>query len=387
MPPAQPPQSLRITTAFNGSFTFQLGVDEAGLALLRLRIDDARRHLQGLPLAQLGDELERTVLAGGVFASARIEGGTLNEEAVREVMELTPGDLQGSEPRRVYNLIEAGRLCREVAADPDWQLDMGFIQRLHSVVTDQLPHEYNRPGELRSNPRGMASPVGKVERGGQYQPPQYGGDVSMLLEHLLKWHQQRVEEQVPAMIRAPLLHFYFEVIHPFWLGNGRVGRLLEATLLMQDGLPHAPLLQSRYYLENIDRYFSLFNQGRRQAELRESHPNTDFVEFFLEGLLSSINHLHQRASRLIGNRLFRNELQRRYTEKQINPRQYAIATQVLEAGAPIPLAGLRKAPWYQALYSKLTDKTRQRDLSGLKGQGLIIQDSHNRLVPGSANPR
>lgn len=40
-------------------------------------------------------------------------------------------------------------------------------------------------------------------------------------------------------MRAPLLHLYFELIHPFWDGNGRVGRVLEASVLLAAGYQYA----------------------------------------------------------------------------------------------------------------------------------------------------
>ncbi len=102
----------------------------------------------------------------------------------------------------------------------------------------------------------------------------------------------------------------------------------------------------------------------------------------LEGMLTSINKLHDRVNSLIKGVLFENDIKRRHDEKAINTRQYAIAAQLLEHGAPMPLTALRRAPWYLALYAKLTDKTRQRDLSRLKELGLVIQDDQNRLWPG-----
>ena len=83
---------------------------------------------------------------------------------------------------------------------------------------------------------------------------------------------------------------------------------------------------SRYYLEHIDRYFSLFNVCRKaRAENGK------------------------------------NDLKRRHDAREINARQYAIASQILAAGHPVPLKALRRAPWYLALYSRLSDKTKQRD--------------------------
>ena len=50
--------------------------------------------------------------------------------------------------------------------------------------------------------------------------------------------------RVPALIQAPLVHYY-ELIHPFWDGNGRVGRVLEAALLQ--GRVSVCACLARYY--------------------------------------------------------------------------------------------------------------------------------------------
>ncbi|WP_365303207.1 Fic family protein [uncultured Thiodictyon sp.] len=58
-----------------------------------------------------------------------------------------------------------------------------------------------------------------------------------------------VDLKVPVLIRAPLVHYYYEQIHPFWDGNGRVGRVIEASLLLGEGFRYAPFAQARYYLD------------------------------------------------------------------------------------------------------------------------------------------
>lgn len=386
MPLELPELNLRVDTARNGPFTFQVGVDGVALETLLLRINDAHQRFKGSPLAQVANRLEKEVVVSSIFGTNSIEGGTLTEEETLQAVDLPPAAVQDIEQRRARNLSEAYKLSLQAAATPGWQLDVDFVLRVHAAVTDQLPHEYNRPGLLRDNPKGIATHVGDQAHGGRYKPPQYGGDVTLLLEQLVQWHQQLVDEQVPVLIRAPLVHYYFELIHPFWDGNGRVGRVLEATLLQCEGFRYAPFAQARYYFEHIDHYFALFNHTRKQAEKKTRYPNTDFVVFFLEGMLISINKLHDRVNNLVNFILFENDIKRRHDEKEINTRQYAIATQLMEHGAPVPLVTLRRAPWYIALYSKLTDKTKQRDLSRLKEQGLVILDSQNRLWPGCIEP-
>ncbi|AUB81043.1 Fic family protein [Candidatus Thiodictyon syntrophicum] len=65
----------------------------------------------------------------------------------------------------------------------------------------------------------------------------------------------------------------YECIHPFWDGNGRVGRVIEASLLLREGFKYAPFAQARFYLDQIDRYFTLFNTCRKAAE-RAPRPPT-----------------------------------------------------------------------------------------------------------------
>ncbi len=386
MPLELPERTLKVETARNGPFTFRVGVDGAAMETLLLRIGDAHQRFKGSPLAQVANRLEREVVVSSIFGTNSIEGGTLTEEETRHAVDLSPVDIQDTEQRRARNLSEAYKLSQQAAATPGWRLDVAFVLQVHTAVTNQLPHEYNRPGLLRDNSKGIVTHVGDPAHGGRYKPPQYGGDVTLLLEQLVQWHQQLIEAEIPALIRAPLVHYYYELIHPFWDGNGRVGRVLEATLLQREGFRYAPFAQARYYFEHIDRYFALFNHCRKQAEKKARYPNTDFVLFFLEGMLTSINKLHDRVNYLIKSILFENDVKRRHDEKAINIRQYAIVTQLMEAGAPVPLPDLRRAPWYHALYIKLTDKTKQRDLAGLKEQGLVIQDRQNRLWPGCSEP-
>ena len=198
---------------------------------------------------------------------------------------------------------------------------------------------------------------------------------------MVAWHDRLLDAGFPALIRAPLVHYYFERIHPFWDGNGRLVRVLEATILLASGFEYAPFALAGFYLEQIDRYFTLLNQCRKAEEKGDPDPNTAFVAFHLEGMLTSINRLHDRVNGLVRIRLFEAEIDQRLGRKELNPRQYAILTQLLDRSGPLALGELRRAPWYLGLYAKLTDKTKQRDLRGLQALGLIRIDAEKSVWP------
>jgi Fic family protein len=199
------------------------------------------------------------------------------------------------------------------------------------------------------------------------------------------WQNEMATAGVHALIRAPLLHLYFELIHPFWDGNGRVGRVLEATTLLSAGYRYAPFALARYYLAELQTYFALFNQCRRLADRKSPAPNNAFVEFHLNGMLHTIKVLHSRVNDIVKILIFETQLRRLADTKVINAREYAIVSQVLNHGQPLPLDVLRQAPWYVALYAKKAGKTRQRDLARLRDRGLLKIDEKSRLWPGFAD--
>lgn len=386
MPLEIPEHRVKIDTARCGPFTFRVGVYAAEVETALLRVSDAQARFQSSPLAQVADRLEREVVVSSIFGTNSIEGGALSEEETQLALDLDPVTVRDTEQRRALNIKAAYDLARDATSQPHWQLDLAFIQALHAAITRDIPHAQNRPGLLRDNPREVPTYVGNQVHGGRYRPPQFGGDIRLMLDSLLGWHQNLARLQVPVLIRAPLVHFYYELIHPFWDGNGRVGRVLEASLLLHEGFRYAPFAQARFYLDQIDRYFMLFNACRKAEDKHETHPNTGFVTFFLDGMLSTLNRLHDRVNRMVQLLLFEKELRHRHDAREINSRQYAIITQVLAAGRALPLAELRHAPWYLALYTQRTDKTRQRDLRDLRERKLLILAPDQRLWPGYLEP-
>jgi Fic family protein len=377
---------LTVETSRFGPFTFQVGVDAHAVETTYLRVSDAHQRLRGSPLSQVASQLEREVVATSVFGTNSIEGGTLSEEETRQALDLDPAIVEGIERRRVLNIKATYDLARNAVTAPDWRLDLPFVLALHATITDGIPDDRNRPGALRDNSKTVLTHVGNLSHGGRYKPPQCGRDVRLLLDSLLRWHQELNELKIPALIRAPLVHYYYELIHPFWDGNGRVGRVIEASLLLQDGFRYAPFAQARYYLDHIDHYFTLFNACRKARDKGAAYPNTEFVLFFMKGMLVSLNNLHDRVNKLVHVLLFENETKRCHDERKINARQYAIVSQILAAGGPTPLTDLRRAPWYTMMYSHLTDKTRKRDLQRLRECGLIVLDKKNQVWPGFAAP-
>lgn len=394
----QPPDMpLRVELPRSGVFKFQAGVNRAALQPLVDRTEDAHRRFLSVPiLHEVANRIEREVVVSSVYGTNTIEAGTLTEEETAAVL-ADPKRAKEEKDLRVVNIKHAYDIAERYGKHwqqnvkpkgyPHLLLEEAMFTDLHREITLGLPHSDNVPGQYRDNPKERRTQVGDAGHGGIYTPPKSLDDIKLLMQKFIEWANSQPIYNLPPLIRAPLVHYYFERIHPFWDGNGRVGRVVEAMILKAADYQYAPFALSRYYLEHIDRYFTVFNLARKAEEKDEPYPSQVFVEFFLEGMLAVLNRLHDRVNQMIAVLLYESQLRDLHDKGGINDRQYAIVSHLLSKGRIHKLAEVQAQPWYTSLYKKLTPKTLRRDLKGLIAQHLIqiVEDRDQTLsllIPG-----
>ncbi len=376
-------QALRVETFRSGIFVFRVGVDFSAAQPMIDRIEDAHRRFAAIPvLPAIVTQLEKEVLVSSVFGTNTIEGGTLTEEETAAVL-AAPDDAREEKDLRVANIQRsydvADEFARQYLASPAFQGITGFpapigesmLKDLHEHITTGLAHPYNVPREYRNNRKDQRTQVGDLAHGGVYTPPKCREDIELLMGKFLEWLNSDALCRLSPLIRAPLAHYYFERIHPFWDGNGRVGRVLESLIMKCAGYQYAPFALSKYYLTHLDEYFYAFNEARKDDEKKTDYPNQVFVELFLKGMLDAFNRLHDRANRLIGQVLYRSRMRDLLDAKEINHRQYTILANLVARGSDHVLSEVKAQPWFGALYLKRTAMTQSRDLRGLVEHGFI----------------
>lgn len=94
-----------------------------------------------------------------------------------------------------------------------------------------------------------------------YTPPK-PSELTSLLNDLERFINND-ETQLDPLIKMAIIHHQFESIHPFYDGNGRVGRIINIVYLMQQGLLDMPVLYlSRYINHNKNTYYRLLQAVR-----------------------------------------------------------------------------------------------------------------------------
>ncbi len=90
------------------------------------------------------------------------------------------------------------------------------------------------------------------------------------------------DDSMDILIKAALIHYQFETIHPFLDGNGRMGRLLVILFLMEKKVLKSPVLYISYFLKkNRIEYYD------RMTEVREKGNYGQWIVFFLNAIRDS----------------------------------------------------------------------------------------------------
>ena len=359
----------RVDTFKSGPFVFSLKYDQAKIqsALIQARVLFVT--IGEIPvLPNLASQLEEELIRKSIFGTAAIEGNPLSEEAVNKILteEEKKKAIEKAE-KQIRNLKEAYRLIRETPiSDKPVPLDESFIRKLHAVITDGSEVEKNSPGRYREH----VVKVGNEEHGGVYTPPKILEDVKKLMAELVSWINSPEIAKEDPVIRAALAHYYFALIHPFGDGNGRTARAMEAMMLRSAGFRFVYNMLSNFYYKNIDDYFWAFSLSERNKE----DDITPFLEFFLKGLIGSLEEIRRRIFALIREFTLKDYYSFLNKEKNITQRQHDLMNLLLKTGKPFTLKDLFDNDQLKIIYRNVTERTARRDLKNLTGQGLLKFD-------------
>lgn len=153
-----------------------------------------------------------------------------------------------------------------------------LIKETHAVLIEGVRGQEKSPGEFRRSQNWIGGQVSTLKNA-RYIPPS-PDDMIEAMSDLEKYIN--ADDELDALIRAALIHYQFETIHPFLDGNGRVGRLLITLFLMEKKVLSTPALYISYFLKkNRVEYYD------RMTEVRAKGNYEQWVTFFLRALLES----------------------------------------------------------------------------------------------------
>ncbi|HAX71762.1 MAG TPA: Fic family protein [Anaerolineales bacterium] len=174
-----------------------------------------------------------------------------------------------------------------------------LIRELHAKLMDGVRGGQFTPGEFRKTQNWIGAAGSTIETATYVPPPVDEMKIALgAMEVFI-----HADTELPALVRAGLIHYQFEAIHPFLDGNGRVGRLLIMLLLREWGVLSQPLL-------NLSAYFEHYRQEYYDHLLAVSQHGKweEWLRFFLRGISAQAQDSIFRMTRLQGIRTQYEEL-------------------------------------------------------------------------------
>ena len=314
----------------------------------------------------------RDSLTQEALTTSAIEGEKLDPESVRSSVARRLGlDTSGAPVREGRRNIEG---LIDVLQDATLNTDAPLtLERLCSWHAALFPTGFSGMqridvGALRSVPMEIVSGAVGHSKVHYAAPPAEG--LAEQVDSFLNWFNQtqpKVGSQpMDGLVRAAVAHLWFETLHPFDDGNGRISRAVgDMALARAEG--------------SAQRFYSLSAQIQRErkqyyeqleATQRGSMDVTPWLQWFLACLLRAV----QGADGLLVGVLDKAKFWQRWADTPMNARQTLVLNRVLDG-----MDGkLTNAKW--AAIGKCSADTALRDINDLLARGVL-----RRLEGGGRN--
>ncbi|WP_196772774.1 Fic family protein [Pseudodesulfovibrio alkaliphilus] len=364
-----------VTLTRGDRFHFSRRYDDDAIAQVMDSIKSIHENLCMLPagdavLVEI-QKLERR----GLWGTVVIEGNPLSEAEAQSVLarpEDSPERSQAEQEllnaRRAYAALDAMQLD-----NPDGSLiSEAMIKEFHRILTEGIAHKYNVPGkyrELRQFPSVHDIKVGSRETGGIYKPPKLKEDIETLMGRLVQWINSSELLAVDPIVRAALAHYHLALIHPFWDGNGRTARLLEAYLLHKSGIRYAPMMISRYYNQFHKRYYEAYRICQKDGDKIVNA----FLDVFLACFGASIAEVLKMVVSDYERVVFKEKTESLFKKRRINKRQLNVALAMQKTGGVMTVRSMKEEFPFNVVYDQLSVHTVRRDLDRLATESLLVK--------------
>jgi Fic family protein len=319
------------------------------------------------------DQLAIETLSTEAMTTSEIEGEMLDRASVQSSIRRQLG--LGGDQRRV-KAAEQGiaemmvDLYRTFAVPLSNDMLFGW----HRMVTNGR-RDLKDIGRYRTHREPMQIVSGAVYSPKVHYEAPPSAKVPGEMKRFIDWFNRTASDgksPLPALTRAGIAHFYFECVHPFEDGNGRIGRAIAEKALAQN-LGHPPLTSlAMTILAKRKAYYDALERDNTETEL------TDWLRWFAAVGIEA----QRRTTALIEFLLDKARLMDRL-RGQLNERQEKALLRVLREG-PEGFKGGLSAGNYITI-TGTSPPTATRDLADMVAKGALVRSGERRHARYRAN--
>ncbi len=284
--------------------------------------------------------------------SSRIEGTiTTVDEVLKYEVDLKPESINKQEDIiEVLNYRKATRAAKEWL-NRDLPFNLTLICGVQNELIDGARGKDKHPGEIRKEqvwigPKGC--PIDKAV----YVPPEPLG-LKNHLDNLIDFMNLSDQEY---LVQAAIMHAQFEIIHPFYDGNGRTGRILIPLFLWRKGLISAPMFYiSEFFVEKRDLYVENLRRITNENDWEY------WILFFLEAVQIQAKRNNEKATQVL-------HLYKEMRDRIVDLTKSPYALKMLDSLFSAPI--MKTADFIK--FAGLEPKSAHRIISKLKDEKILV---------------
>ncbi len=302
----------------------------------------------------------------------KIEGEILSREDVRSSFLKKLGlttTIKNIKDKRAENV---ALLILEVRNDFRTKLSEKLIKHWHAVLFSNS--KYTNSGVYRTSGEAMQIVSGAIgkEKVHFEAPPSL--QVPQEMKNFIKWYNAfKPKGNIQKIIiKTAITHLYFESIHPFEDGNGRIGRVLIEKCLSESFDRQIIMSISQTIEKDKNKYYNELKKAQSTLEINS------WLLYFSQLLVDS----QKNALKILDFSLKKTQFFDLYKSK-MNKRQLKVINKMFDAGKD-GFEGGMTAKKYISI-SKTTKSTATRDLQELVELGVLVQNLAGRSTNYTLN--
>lgn len=341
-------------------FTYDLTEIEDVLFVVAEKVGKASGLFAGLP-EETQQELLVDMMVSEAIKTSEIEGEYLSREEVMGSIRNNLGFNQPAEQIVDQKADGAARLIVAVRDGFKSELTEEMIFSWHSMLMSG--NVGVKAGAWRDHKEPMqviSGPIGKEQI--HYEAPP-STCMPEEMARFIQWFNDTgprgANEIKKPAVRSAITHLYFETIHPFEDGNGRIGRALSEKAMLQ-GVGRPILFSfSRIIEANKNAYYEALKTGQR------SNVITPWIIYFVNTVLDAQIQAEEQIGFILKKTKFFDCF-----EKRVNERQLRALRRMFDAGIK-GFEGGMSARKYMSI-TKASKATATRDMQDLVEKGAFV---------------
>ncbi len=247
------------------------------------------------------------MLSDEALLTSKIEGELLNRDSLQ------------SSIRRLFGLSNDGRKASP-AEEGISELQVDVYRKFAGPLTDEMLFEWHRMvvrgrwdlkavGQYRQHEEPMRIVSGAIHDPVVHFEAPPSRQVPLEMARFIQWFNRPLVP-LSGLVRAGIAHLWFESIHPFEDGNGRIGRAIAEMALSQAFGQPALVALSIVLERDRRRYYEELGHASRSIEI------TDWLEFFASMVLEAQDLSLRRIGFLVQKAKFFERYRGRLNERQ-----------------------------------------------------------------------